>query len=65
MFRRFSDFIKGYVQIEVNGNFCEKFLNLIIRKGIIIKNIHRISKDKIYLTIYIKDFLKIKSVAKT
>ena len=65
MFRRFSDFIKGYVQIEVNGKFCEKFLNLIIRKGIIIKNIHRISKDKIYLTIYIKDFLKIKSVAKT
>lgn len=65
MFRGFSDFIKGYVQIEVKGSFCEKFLNLVIKKGIVIKNIYRVSVDKIYLTIYIKDFLKIKSVAKT
>ena len=31
MFKRFSDFIKGYVQIEVNGSFCEKFLKIVCR----------------------------------
>lgn len=64
MFRRFSDFIKGYVQIEVKGTFCEKFLNLIIKKGIVIKDIYRVDKNIIILVIYIKDFIKIKNVAK-
>lgn len=64
MFRRISDFIKGYVCIEVSGQFSEKFLNLVIKKGITVSNINRVGINKIYLKIYIKDFIKIKNAAK-
>ena len=61
---KISDFIKGYVVIEVKGNFCERFLNLAVNKGIKIKNVNKVNSEKVYMCISVKDFLKIKSVAK-
>lgn len=61
---KINDFIKGYVLIEVKGNFCERFLNLAVNKGIKIKDINKVNSEKVYMCISVKDFLKIKTVAK-
>ncbi len=65
MFNKLHDFIKGYVLVEISGNFCEKFLNLVIKRKIKLKDVYRINEDKLILKIYIKDFIKIKNIAKT
>lgn len=64
MFKNISEFFKGYVRIKVCGNFCEKFLNILLKNKIVIKEIKRISEKEIILTIYVKDFIKVKSASK-
>ena len=64
MFKGISEFLKGYVKIKVTGSFCEKFLNLLIKNKIVVKEIKRISDNEIILTIYVKDFVKVKSASK-
>ena len=59
-----KDFIKGYVVIEVSGNYCERFLNLACKSGISVKNIKTTENEKVLMKIYIKDFFKIRSVAR-
>ncbi len=59
-----KDFIKGYVLVEVSGNYCERFLNLASKKGISVKNIKATENGKVLMKIYIKDFFRIRSVAR-
>ena len=48
-----KDFIKGYVVIEVSGNYCERFLNLACKSGITVKNIKTTENEKVLMKIYI------------
>lgn len=64
MFKSVSEFFKGYVRIKVSGNFCEKFLNILLKNKIVLKNIKRMSDKEIILTIYVKDFIKVKNASK-
>ncbi len=56
--------ILGYVRIEVEGYFIERFINLCNNKKILIWNLKREKNVKMYLNIGISDFKKISRIAK-
>lgn len=64
MFFKISNYIKGYVVINIEGIFPERFINLCSKKQISLWNIHRISKNSISAHIGIKDFKKIRKICK-
>lgn len=57
-------YILGYVNIEIEGYFVEKFINICISKRIFLWNIKRTKQVIAYANIGIKDFKKISKVAK-
>lgn len=58
------NYLFGYVNIEVEGYFAEKFINICISKNILLWNIKRTKSTLVYSNIGIKDFKKIAKVAK-
>jgi len=56
-------FVKGYVNIFVEGVFLERFINICRSKNIILWNIERKRSTIMYANISIEDFRKIKSIA--
>lgn len=58
------NYLFGYLNIEIEGYFVEKFINLCISKNILLWNIKRTKSTLVYSNIGIKDFKKISKVAK-
>ena len=56
--------IFGYIDIRVSGFFAERFVNLCFAKSIFLWKINRISSVEIEARISIKDFKRIRQIAK-
>ena len=56
--------IFGYVRIEVEGYYIERFINICQNKKILIWNLKRQKGVKLFLNIGIKDFKKLKNIAR-
>lgn len=54
----------GYVRIEVEGYYVERFINICTTKKILIWNLRREKGVKLYLNIGIKDFKKLSEIAR-
>lgn len=54
----------GYVNISVEGYYIEKFINMCISKGILLWNLEREKSTYLQTNISIKDFKRIKKVAR-
>lgn len=57
-------YIFGYLNISVEGYFIERFINICISKKIPLWNLKRKKSSFLYVNIGIRDFKKIKQVAK-
>lgn len=64
IFKILLGYISGYVNISVEGYFIERFINICISKGILLWNMRREKSTYLQTNINIKDFKKIKAVAK-
>ena len=64
IFKILLSYICGYVNISVEGYFIERFINMCISKGILLWNIKREKSTYLQTNISIKDFKKIKDIAK-
>lgn len=60
----FIRLILGYVRVEIEGYYIERFINICQNKKIIIWNLKRKKGVKLYLNIGIKDFKKLKQIAR-
>ena len=60
LFSKFMHFFRGYVVIEVEGLFLEKFTNFCINNRINFWNVKKISNTKICLTTTIKEYKKMR-----
>jgi len=58
------NYILGYVRITVEGYYIERFINICRKNKIIIWNLKRDKSVRLNLNIGIKDFKKIKKIAK-
>jgi len=58
------NYILGYLNIELEGYFVEKFINICIYKNIFLWNIKRTKSTLVYMNIGIKDFKKITKIVK-
>lgn len=56
--------IIGYVRIEVEGYYIERFINICTNKKILIWNLKREKGVKLYLNIGINDFKKLSAIAR-
>ncbi len=54
----------GYVKIEIEGYYIEKFINMCTEQKIFIWNVRKKNNVKISLNIGIKDFKKLKNICK-
>ncbi|MBR5155768.1 MAG: sporulation protein YqfD [Clostridia bacterium] len=57
-------FFKGSVEIEAEGLFLERFLNICMRRGIFLSDVKRISDEKICARIGIGGFKEVRPIAK-
>lgn len=64
MIKRFIEYISGYLMITADGCFPERFINICIRRGLGLRDIRKMGKERIYAKIGIDGFLKIRPVAK-
>lgn len=58
-------YLLGYATISVEGYFIERFINICISKNILLWNMKRKKSSFLYTNIAIKDFKKIRQIAKT
>ena len=63
-FRILIYYILGYVNISVEGYFIERFINICISKRILLWNLNRKKSSFLYANIGMKEFKKIKEIAK-
>ena len=63
MLIKIINFLRGYLIIEVNGAFIERFINLAIRSKIYLWGIERTEKDKAVMRISVRGFHRIRKVA--
>lgn len=56
--------ILGYVRVEVEGYYIERFINICTSRKILIWNLKREKGVKLYLNIGIKDFKKLSAVSR-
>lgn len=57
-------FLKGYVVICAEGHFCERFLNICMRRGIYLSNVRRLGQERITACISIGGFREIREIAR-
>lgn len=58
-------YLLGYATISVEGYFIERFINICISKNILLWNMKRKKSSFLFTNIAIKDFKKIRQIAKT
>ncbi len=59
-----AGFIKGYMVIYAEGFFCERFLNICMRRGIYLWNVRRMGENRLCACISIQGFREIRQVAR-
>ena len=64
IFKILLSYICGYVNISVEGYFIERFINMCISKRILLWNTKREKSTYLQTNISIKDFKRIKEIAK-
>lgn len=60
----FLNYILGYLNIEIEGYFVEKFINTCMAKNIFLWNIKRTKSTLVYCNIGINNFRKVRKIAK-
>lgn len=65
LFKIITNYIFGYVNISVEGYFIERFINICISRNILLWNLKRKKSSFLYANIGMRDFKKIKKIAKT
>lgn len=63
-FKILTYYILGYVNISVEGYFIERFINICISKKLLLWNVKRKKSSFLYANIGMRDFRKIKEIAK-
>lgn len=63
-FRILKHYLIGYVNIQVEGYFIERFINICIAKDIFLWNIRREKSSLMYANISKKDFKQLKTIVK-
>ena len=58
------NYLIGYVRISIEGYFVERFINLCMQKNILLWNSKRKKSTLVYTCMSMKDFKKIKTIAK-
>lgn len=58
-------YLLGYATISVEGYFIERFINICISKNILLWNMKRKKSSFLFANIAIKDFKRIRQIAKT
>ena len=58
-------YLLGYATISIEGYFIERFINICISKNILLWNMKRKKSSFLFTNIAIKDFKKIRQIAKT
>ena len=58
------NYILGYIKIEIEGYYIERFINICTNKKIAIWNLKREEGIKLYLNAGIKDFKELCKIAK-
>ena len=56
--------ILGYVRVEIEGYYIERFINICQNRKILIWNLKREKGVKLYINVGIKDFKKLKEIAR-
>lgn len=56
--------LQGYVRVEIEGYYIERFINICQIKHILIWNLKKEKGVRLYLNIGIKDFKKLKNIAR-
>lgn len=64
MLYKIWNYIRGYVIINVEGYFLEKFINICLHRHITMWNVEKISNRQMLLFIYVSDFFKLRPVVK-
>ena len=64
IFKIVISYIYGYINIKVESFFLERFINICISKKILLWNIKRKKSTILYANIRIKDYKRIKEIAK-
>ena len=62
--RLLLNLLLGYVRIEIEGYYVERFINICTNKKILIWNLKREKGVKLYLNIGINDFKRLSAIAK-
>ena len=63
-FKILLNYLIGYVQIEIEGYYIERFINFCNQKKIFLWNLKKKTQAAAILNISIKDFKRIKAIAK-
>ena len=63
-FKILINYILGYIDIEVEGFYIERFINMCISKRIFLWNINRKKSSIMHVNIGIQDFKNIREIAK-
>ena len=58
------EYIKGCVIICAEGPFCERFLNVCMNRGIYLRNVRRMGKDKMFASVSIEGFRELRHIAR-
>ena len=58
------DYIIGYVNVVIEGYYIERFINICISKKILLWNIKRRKASILYANINVKDFKRLRAIAK-
>ena len=63
MWRKFANWLCGYLAVQIKGNAPERFINLCFNKRILIWNLKRVEEDYRF-HIQVKDYKKLKPIAR-
>ncbi len=61
---RIAGYIRGYVVFCAEGFFCERFLNICMRRGIFLWNVRKIGSCRMCACIGISDFHQLREIAR-
>lgn len=64
MLYKIWNYTRGYVIINVEGYFLEKFINICLHRHITMWNVEKISNRQMLLFMYVSDFFKLRPVVK-
>lgn len=62
-FQKFEQFFKGYIKIEVEGYYIEKFLTKCIKNKIVLMGLNHKNSTKIEAKVATKDYENLKEIA--